>query len=96
MTDAVKPNWKTMDVATLGAKAEALWQAKRDADKMARTAREAFETHVLGLVTIPEGKRLAMAYNFGKFSVALVADDGKARASKPSATPLTLKQALGL
>jgi len=44
---------------------------------------------------LPAGKRLAMGYRFGKFSVAIADDDGKASAkAKPVA--LTLTQALGL
>ena len=90
-------SWKQMDVATLGAEALRLYEAKWAADAVARDARKAFEAHVLTLVAkqIPAGKRLAMGYNFGKFSVALADDDGKA---KPAAKPvaLTLAQALGL
>lgn len=93
MSDAV---WKQVDVAGLGADAVKLWEAKRKADAAAKVEREAFETHVRGLVAanVPQGKRLAMGYRFGKFSVALVEDDKPA--AKAAAKPLTLTQALGL
>lgn len=90
-------SWKQLDVATLGAEAVKLYEAKRAQDALAKQARQAFEAHVTALVakSIPAGKRLAMGYNFGKFSVALA--DGEAKAApKPSAVPLTIAQALGL
>lgn len=88
-------NWKTIDVATLGAKAAALWDAKREADKIAKQHREAFEQHVQALLAdkLPKGKRLVCGYRFGKLSVAL--DDAK-EAEKAKPTALTLAGALGL
>lgn len=88
--------WKQIDVATLGAEAVKLWEAKRAQDAVARKAREEFEAHVNALVakTLPPGKRLAMGYRFGKFSVAIA--DGETAKAKPAPTPLTLTQALGL
>lgn len=87
--------WKQIDVAQLGAQAVALWDAKRKADAAAKVEREAFEAHVQGLIggKVPAGKKLVCGYRFGKFSVALADDEGKA---KPKATPLTLAAALGL
>lgn len=89
--------WKQIDVAALGAEAVKLWEAKRALDAEARKGREAFEAHVNSLLAgkLPAGKRLAMGYRFGKFSVAIADDDGKAKAAAPKVA-LTLTQALGL
>ena len=89
--------WKQIDVAQLGTEAVKLWDAKRAMDAEARKVREAFEAHVNGLLAgkLPKGKRLAMGYRFGKFSVAIAEDDGKAKAAAPKVA-LTLTQALGL
>lgn len=86
--------WKQIDVASLGAEAIKLWEAKRAKDAEAKAMREAFEQHVNALVTVPAGKRLVMGYRFGKLSVAL--DDAKAAAPKAGTKTLTLTQALGL
>lgn len=90
MTDVT---WKQVDVTTLSAPAQKLWSELKAKQAEARIAREAFEVALIATVAgeLPQGKRLAFGYKFGKLSIAVVADDKKA---KPQAVPLTLAQTL--
>jgi len=42
-----------------------------------KAERKAFEDALIGVLSIPKGKRAVFGYNFGKLSIAIVADDTK-------------------
>lgn len=42
-----------------------------------KAERKAFEDALTAMLTIPSGKRAVFGYNFGKLSIAIVADDAK-------------------
>lgn len=88
-TDAV---WHELDVGSLSQEARADYAAYKATYGMMKAARLEFEQ---GLEVqakregvIPAGYRMVFGYNFGKLSVAIVADDRKA--SKAPKKVLTL------
>lgn len=89
MTTETKAVWHEIDPATLQPEAAKAY-AKYKADyALAKTSREAFETAMRKSVELPKGRRLAIAYNFGKLSVANV-EEGPAKGASRKATSLAL------
>jgi hypothetical protein len=82
MTD--KANWLTIDPSTLPAIIQEDYRQYKAQYAIAKQARETFENALRKAVAAPAGQRLAVNYNFGKLSVAFVADDAKATTSKGS------------
>lgn len=80
--------WSTIDTASLPADISSAYRAYKDAYAVMKAAREAFELALRSAVPQPSGKRLAIAYNFGKLSVAIVDDDTPARKSAPASLSL--------
>lgn len=83
MSEAV---WQDIDLDTLSDEQRAAYEAYKVAQRQAAALRKGFEdTMQAGL---PEGKRLAFGYRFGKLSAAVVEDDRKAGKPKAKATSL--------
>lgn len=89
-TMADKANWLTIDPTTLPAIIQEDYRQYKDAYTIAKRQRETFETALRKAVSAPAGQRLAVNYNFGKLSVAFVADDAKAASSKGAVAFATL------
>lgn len=78
--------WQEIDPATLSAEAAKRYKAYKEAYAFMKECRGEFEAHMneQAASALPEGKRLAFGYNFGKLSVAVVDDDKPAkRETKP-------------
>lgn len=77
-TDA---NWQELDVASLDDQAAANYAGYKAAYRLMKEARLAFEVGLEAQAkresVIPTGFRMVFGYNFGKLSVAIVADDRK-------------------
>lgn len=79
-----KANWQNVNVETLPTDIREAYDSYKDAYKDMKAARDEFETALRSALrdATPKGKRLAIAYNFGKLSVALVDDDAKRAPTK--------------
>ena len=66
----------------------ASYQAYRDAYAKAKKAREVFECDMTIAASLPATQRLVFGYNFGKLSIAIVAND------KPAPKPTTQANSL--
>lgn len=77
-------NWQVVDTNSLPSTISALYHDYKAAYAEMKREREEFEAALREAVPTPDGKRLAIAYNFGKLSVAMVDDDKKASTAKGS------------
>lgn len=84
--------WNEIDPATLNGDAATLYQQYKEAYRIAKAMRVRFEEEMNELAGLPEGKKLAFGYNFGKLSVAIVDDERKATSKTKS--PQSLGQFL--
>lgn len=87
--DMAKSNdavWVELDPASLDAGQSVAYEEYRRLRKLAGVAKGAFEQTMQ--VAIPVGQRMIFGYNFGRLSVAVVANDRPA--SKPKATAKSL------
>lgn len=75
--DKVAANWVELDPASLEARAAKAYAMYKDMYRKAKEARLEFEQTMQEDAGLPEGKRMIFGYNFGKLSVAVVADEGK-------------------
>lgn len=82
MTEVAKAQWADIDVNTLTAEAQVAYSEYKDAQRKAAALRATFEQTVTASLELPAGKRMVFGYNFGKFSAALVDDDGKTKKAK--------------
>lgn len=78
-----KANWQNVNVETLPSDLREAYTAYKAAYAEMKGARDRFENGLRGTFSghTPKGKRLAVAYNFGKLSIAMVDDDAKPKAS---------------
>ena len=83
-----KANWQNVNVETLPTSIRDAYDAYKTAYAEMKAERDIFETLLRKALAdhTPKGKRLAIAYNFGKLSVAIVDDDAK----RPSAKSISL------
>lgn len=80
-------NWQVVDIASLPSDLRASYQAYKDAYATMKAQRDVFEAALRSALHYDDpnaDKRLAIAYNFGKLSVAVVANDQKAKPAKGS------------
>lgn len=75
--EAIKANWQTIDPASLSVPIQKQFERYRIAYREMKAERDAFETAVREQAALPTGKKLAIGYNFGKLSFAVVDDDAK-------------------
>ena len=75
-------NWQTIDTDTLPVPIAKQYANYKEAYAEMKAERLAFEDAVRKLIACPTGKRVVFGYNFGKLSVALVADDAKPATAK--------------
>jgi len=87
-TDETKPVWQEIDTDTLPAEVAEAYDAYKDAYRVTKALRETFETKARDVVELPDGKRLAIAYNFGKLSFAAV-DGEPAKAKRKNVVALS-------
>lgn len=80
MTD--KANWLDVDVNSLHIAASVAYNEYKALYRQAKEARETFETIMADANPVPAGKRLVFGYNFGKLSIAVVADDKPRKVAK--------------
>lgn len=78
----VKATWHEIDPATLQPAVAKAYQAYKASYAEMKKSREAFEALMRSSVELPKGQRLAVAYNFGKLSVASVEDTERKTAGK--------------
>lgn len=71
-TDA---NWTSVDIETLPDPLKARHIEYKTAYTHMKDARERFEKAMSDAISPPDGKRVVFGYNFGKLSIAVVADD---------------------
>ena len=79
-------NWQVVNVDSLPTTIREHYDAYKAAYAAMKAARETFEVSMRTALmsATPKGKRLAIAYNFGKLSVAMVDDDRKPAATSKS------------
>lgn len=82
--------WVNINPETLSEAQLTAWTAYKLLYRQMKDQRLAFET--LMAQGVADGQRMIFGYNFGKLSVAVVADDRKA--SKPKAQQMSLAQYL--
>lgn len=78
--------WQTIDPATLPTPIAKQYDRYKEAYREMKAERESFETAIREMAPVPAGKRLVIAYNFGKLSVAVVDDDTKPAVTKGAAS----------
>lgn len=71
-TDAV---WVEIDPASLNPEQKLAYETYKDAYRVMKQNRQEFEAMMSRAV--PQGQRMIFGYNFGKLSVAVVADERK-------------------
>lgn len=74
-------NWQTIDITTLPTAIAKQYANYKSAYAEMKAEREAFETALRDVLPTPAGQRLVFGYNFGKLSIAIVADDAKPKAA---------------
>lgn len=79
--------WVELDPASLDAGQSAAYEEYRRLRKLAGAAKGAFEQTMQ--VAIPQGQRMIFGYNFGRLSVAVVAND------RPEVKPKATAKSLG-
>ena len=81
-----KASWQNVNVETLPTDIREAYDAYKAVYASMKEARDTFEIALRTALRehTPKGKRLAIAYNFGKLSVAMVDDDRKVAASPKS------------
>lgn len=82
-------NWQTIDPATLSVSIQKQYARYKEAYREMKAERDAFEVAMREAAPAPTGMKLAIGYNFGKLSVALAPDDGKAASSAKPALSLS-------
>lgn len=75
-------NWQTIDSATLSTPIQKQYARYKEAYREMKAERDAFETALREQAALPTGKKLAIGYNFGKLSFAVVDDDAKPATAK--------------
>ena len=78
-----KADWRVIDPETLPQDIGFAYRKYREAYATAKALRETFEMHMTAAATLPATQRLVFGYNFGKLSIAIVANDKPA--PKPTA-----------
>jgi hypothetical protein len=84
-----KAEWTELDPATLTPALRAAYAAYTDQRRIAAAAKSAFETAMSAAASVPPGARLVFGYNFGKLSIAIVADDAKGKRTSKQAQSLS-------
>lgn len=77
-----KPTWVTISPASLTGAIADDYAAYKAAYAAMKAHRETFEASLRTVIACPKGQRVAINYNFGKLSVAFVADDAKPASGK--------------
>lgn len=72
--------WIEIDPNTLSGEQGEAYARYKDYYRAMKTQRQVFEASMS--VGVAEGKRMIFGYNFGKLSVAIVADDRKSKTAK--------------
>ena len=83
--------WHILNPADLPEHIQALHRSYKAQYEKMKADREAFEMAMAAAISPPAGKRVVFGYNFGKLSVAVVADDRKPSAPKPTTGALDLR-----
>lgn len=84
-TDA---DWLTIDANSLPPIIKDKYDAYKQAYHAMKAARQDFEATMTEAASLAKGKRMIFGYNFGKLSIAVVADDRKP--AKPKNNVLSL------
>lgn len=87
-TTAIDTKWTQIDTDSLPTAIAKQYANYKSAYAEMKAERKAFEDALTAMLTIPAGKRAVFGYNFGKLSIAIVADDAKPKAAS-SAVSLT-------
>jgi hypothetical protein len=75
--EQIKAEWQTIDVDTLNEGQREVYDNYKVAYRHMKACREVFEARMTEDAQLPSGQRLVFGYNFGKLSIAAVADDRK-------------------
>jgi hypothetical protein len=75
--ERIAAEWQTIDIDTLNPDLAEAYRSYKAAYAEMKRIREGFERMMADHVPLPAGQRLVFGYNFGKLSIAAVADDRK-------------------
>lgn len=87
--ERIAADWVEINPETLSTSLNAAYQTYKDAYRVAKEYREAFEREMQRAAELPDGKRLVFGYNFGKLSMAVVDDDRKPKVASKSSQSLS-------
>lgn len=82
--------WTQIDTASLPTPIAKQYANYKSAYAEMKAERLAFENAVTAMLSIPTGKRAIFGYNFGKLSVAIVADDAKPKSASSAVSLASL------
>lgn len=77
-----KAVWLDVNVSDISPDAKAQYEAYKAAYRVMKEARAQFEETMAMDYAVATGKRLVFGYNFGKLSIAVVADDKPRKVAK--------------
>lgn len=87
---ATNATWTQIDTDTLPTPIAKQYANYKSAYSEMKAERKAFEDALSALLTIPAGKRAVFGYNFGKLSIAIVADDAKPKSASSAVSIASL------
>lgn len=76
-------NWLNVSLDDISIQARHQYEQYKAAYRLMKEAREAFEGTMTRDNPVATGQRLVFGYNFGKLSLAVVADDQPRKQAKP-------------
>lgn len=82
--------WTQIDTTTLPTPIAKQYANYKAAYVEMKAERKAFEDALTALLTIPSGKKAIFGYNFGKLSIAIVADEAKPKSASTAVSIASL------
>lgn len=82
--------WTQIDTDSLPAPIAKQYANYKSAYAEMKAERKAFEDAITAQLAIPTGKRAVFGYNFGKLSIAIVADDAKPKSASSAVSLASL------
>lgn len=79
--EAIKATWTQIDTDSLPTPIAKQYANYKSAYAEMKAERKAFEDAIAAVLSVPQGKRAIFGYNFGKLSIAIVADDAKPKST---------------
>lgn len=82
--------WMQIDTASLPTPIAKQYTRYKESYAEMKAERKAFEDAITAQLAIPSGKRAVFGYNFGKLSIAIVADDAKPKSTSSAVSLASL------